>query len=176
MPVVLVAFTAARESNTTLLTWTTTSEINSDHFEIEWSPDAKTWQRIGEVACKNTGAAATHYTFTDLENRDGTVYYRLKILDDDNSFAYSRICSVQSMEAGFVAFPNPIEADSPFSLLTGRKEPDKITFFDLSGKTVLESTGVPGRDQLRRLLPGRYLVKVLFTDSTTASRVMIRRN
>ncbi|SEI38767.1 Por secretion system C-terminal sorting domain-containing protein [Dyadobacter sp. SG02] len=176
LPVVLTAFTAAREHNSTLLAWTTASEINSDHFEIEWSPDAKTWQKIGEVACNNTGSAMTNYSFIDLESCYGMAYYRLKMLDVDKSFAYSRICSVQSAKAGLLAFPNPIEADLPFSLLTGGKKPAKITFFDLAGKTVLESVNVPERAQLRKLLPGHYLLRVLFTDGTTANQLVIKRN
>jgi hypothetical protein len=176
MPVVLAAFTASRERNTTLLSWITTSEINSNHFEIEWSADAKSWLKIGEVDCENTESAETHYTFTDAENRYGIAYYRLKMVDNDDSFAYSRICSVQLGETGFVTFPNPIESDSPFSLLTGDKKPGKVTFFDLSGKMMLESTSVPEGEQLRTLLPGRYLVKVTFTDGTTASRLIIKRN
>ena len=43
LPVTLTAFTATQESNSNVLTWTTTNEINSDHFEIQWSPDAKSW-------------------------------------------------------------------------------------------------------------------------------------
>lgn len=176
LPVILASFNAAREGNITCLRWTTTSETNSDHFEIEWSPDAKSWLKIGEVDCKNIETGTTHYTFTDLANRYGTTYYRLKIVDTDKSFAYSRICSVQSAEAGLVAFPNPIEANAPFSLLTGNKKHEKITFFDLSGKSVLESVKVPDREQLRKLLPGRYVVKVLFTDGTTASQLVVKRN
>lgn len=176
MPVILAAFTASRERNTTLLTWTTTSEINSDHFEIEWSSDTKVWSKIGEVDCKNAESAATHYAFTDTENRYGTTYYRLKMIDKDSSFAYSRICSVISGGTDVVIFPNPIESNLPFSLLAGTKEPDKVTFFDLSGKIVLESASVSRREQLRKLLPGRYLIKVLFTDGTTASQLVIKHN
>jgi hypothetical protein len=175
LPVTLSAFAAMRESNSNVLTWTTTSEINSDHFEIQWSSDAKSWQKVGEVDCQKTEASVLHYVFTDPEIRAGTSYYRLKMVDADNSFAYSRICTIESERSRIVVFPNPLEAGKPLTFLTANKTIGKLTFFDLSGKIVLESTGTPTTANLQTLPAGRYLIKAVFTDDTTASQLIIKR-
>jgi hypothetical protein len=175
LPVTLAAFTAAREGDMTRLHWTTTSEINSNHFEIERSADAKVWQKIAAVDCESTDMAVKHYTFNDLSRLTGIVYYRLKMVDNDGSFAYSRICAVHLDENNMIAFPNPFGSDRPLTLLTGTKTTEKLTFYDPSGKVVLETTGVPATAQLRGLRAGQYLIKAQFTDGTSATRIVIKR-
>lgn len=87
LPVTLTAFTASREGAITCLRWTTTSEIDSDHFEIERSANAKTWLKIGDVDCKKAKEVITHYSFNDSVTLPGIAYYRLKMVDDDGTFA-----------------------------------------------------------------------------------------
>jgi hypothetical protein len=72
-------------------------------------------------------------------------------------------------------FPNPLEAGKPLTFLTANKTIGKLTFFDLSGKIVLESTGTPTTANLQTLPAGRYLIKAVFTDDTTASQLIIKR-
>lgn len=71
LPVTLAEFNVKHEGAANLLEWTTASEMNSDHFEIEWSANAKNWTKIGEVAGVDAGIATTHYTFSDHISHPG---------------------------------------------------------------------------------------------------------
>lgn len=175
LPVTLAAFTAAREGDVTSLHWTTTTEINSSRFKIERSADAKVWQKIAAVDCESTDAVIKHYAFNDPASLSGTVYYRLKMVDHDGSFAYSRICTIHLDENNIIAFPNPFGADRSLTLLTGNKTIEKLTFYDPSGKVELETTGAPATAQLRGLRSGQYMIKAQFTDGTSATRIVIKR-
>ncbi|ACT96484.1 T9SS type A sorting domain-containing protein [Dyadobacter fermentans] len=174
LPVTLSEFNVKHEGAANLLEWTTASEMNSDHFEIEWSANAKNWTKIGEVAGVDAGIATTHYTFSDQINLPGITYYRLKMIDRDNTFTYSRVRWVESGETEIVAFPNPLTPDEPFSLKTENKEILRIAFFDFSGKVVLETDRLPVQMQLQQLTAGRYLMRAVFTDGTAASQVVIK--
>ena len=91
-PVEMLSFDARLIDNKkVLLNWETASEENVDGFEIERSNDAETWNKIGFVAANNIGS---RYDFWDNAPLDGVNYYRLKIIDEDDSFEYSSIKSV----------------------------------------------------------------------------------
>ncbi|WP_146202213.1 hypothetical protein [Dyadobacter jejuensis] len=108
LPVTLISFTATKvsggaERSTALLIWQTSSEVNSDRFDIERSQDGKKWSSIGNVAAGGDKSSNTNYSFIDKtptydRTRPGENLYRLKMIDKDGTFAYSRI---QSLDFGF---------------------------------------------------------------------------
>ena len=108
LPVTLAWFTAIRQENAALLAWSTTSEVNSEKFDIQRSTDGKNWQMIGSVAAENSGTALQSYRFVDDLPLVGHNLYRLKMIDLDGSFAYSRIQNVVFAELSvMMAYPNP---------------------------------------------------------------------
>ena len=108
LPVTLVAFEAVTEQNQIKLLWTTTREINNDRFNIEKSRDGKKFEKIGEVLASSDSVAEKHYQFTDTDPLSGNNYYRLKQLDHDGKFAYSKMVTVKFLEVDdFSIYPNP---------------------------------------------------------------------
>ncbi len=125
LPVRLVDFTARKQETGVQLSWKTTEEVNASHFDIERSADAKTWEKIGEVKAKAEGGNRMFesYTFTDqlwrhiitstnqliVASANHHIYYRLRQLDLDGSYEYSRLVSVMWEKDGQEAtlYPNP---------------------------------------------------------------------
>ena len=108
LPVTLAWFSAIKEESTSLLSWRTTSEVNSEKFDVHRSTDGKNWTVIGSVAAVNSGKALQSYKFTDALPSTGQNLYRLKMIDLDGSFAYSRIQNVVFAELSvMMAYPNP---------------------------------------------------------------------
>jgi hypothetical protein len=97
----LTEFQSKKVKNTALLTWITQSEVNFSHFILERSTDAKSFYEVAKVnASKRSGGSKYEYTDTP----DATTnYYRLKMVDTDGSFVYSRIVS-----EGFDATKTPL--------------------------------------------------------------------
>ncbi|WP_158281256.1 T9SS type A sorting domain-containing protein [Dyadobacter jejuensis] len=113
LPVRLVSFEATKQKNEpTFLEWTTAEEELSKEFQIERSSNATDWSTIGVVPTTNQGVSLAEYQYYDYENVGGTTYYRLKILDIDGSYAYSRIRSVTDGPSvnKLTLFPNPISS------------------------------------------------------------------
>ena len=95
VPVILVDFTAtARTNKTTLLQWKTTTEINSDYFVVERSSDGHNFSQIGAVNANGNSSLTISYQLTDNYPESGTNYYRLKMVDNDGTYEYSRVVSV----------------------------------------------------------------------------------
>lgn len=70
LPVTLISFTATKlsgdsEGSTALLNWQTSSETNSDHFDIERSLDGKKWMNIGSVTASGDKKSSSLYSFPD---------------------------------------------------------------------------------------------------------------
>ena len=98
LPVELVSFTAKKKDNKDVIAeWKTASEQNTSHFEIEVAKGNNDYQnrqfvKIGEVASPGNSNAERIYRFTDTEiGKTGVRYYRLKIVDRDNTFVYSPV-------------------------------------------------------------------------------------
>lgn len=113
LPVTLVGFSGELRENTAVLTWQTTSERNTSHFEVQRSSDAENWETIGKVHAKgeSTGLRTYHFTDFSVQSSQSLRYYRLKILDFDKSFSNSSIVSLRSdqIHGSFLAtlYPNP---------------------------------------------------------------------
>lgn len=94
LPVKLIAFTAKTHNGTNILNWQTASETNSDKFVIQRSADAKTFEDIAEIEATGESQSLIDYQYIDTAPLNGTNYYRLKQIDKDNSFTFSKIISV----------------------------------------------------------------------------------
>jgi hypothetical protein len=105
-PVTLISFQGKAEAGLADLSWMTAEEEAFSHFEIEASTDALAFAKVGEVVSKGSNNA---YGLTVPQSAE-LVYYRLKMVDHDGSFAYSKIIPVSLDEANspaFLVYPNP---------------------------------------------------------------------
>ncbi|REA62882.1 hypothetical protein DSL64_08155 [Dyadobacter luteus] len=108
LPVTLMSFSASKEVNSVQLKWQTSSETNSSHFEIQRSADAKNFTTIGRTETNASSLNAKNYTYNDTDLPSGTYYYRLKMVDLDQTSAYSRITNVKIISGDIVSvYPNP---------------------------------------------------------------------
>lgn len=88
LPVTLKSFTASLQNNKPLLQWITTNEINMSSYVVEKSSDAKNYTAVTTIAAKN-GVSENTYSYTDIAALNGTIWYRIKMVDNDGSFVYS---------------------------------------------------------------------------------------
>jgi uncharacterized repeat protein (TIGR03803 family) len=108
LPVELLSFNAEKKGGSVLLTWKTAQEQKSNRFEIERSADGISYHLIGTVAASGNTSTVTTYSLIDHQPFDGINYYRLKQVDIDGLFAYSKIVSADFGKSGkLTVFPNP---------------------------------------------------------------------
>ena len=111
IPVELLSFDAYILDNQNVkLKWTTASERNSDYFDIEKSTDGKTFHFIEKTKAAGYSNQKLEYNYTDIDDSDNKIlYYRLKQVDNDKQFQYSKTVSVvkNNKNTKWVVFPNP---------------------------------------------------------------------
>lgn len=173
MPVTLADFQAEAVEKQALLSWITTEETGFSHFDVERSVDGLTWEALGRVPSARSGSG--HYTFTDTAPWDGENFYRLKMTDLDDSYAYSRIRSVVFGETGRpVLYPNPVTVNDVLTVQTGRPEQvAALQLFDTGGSLVMQSAGL--QLDTGSLKPGLYIVQVTYSDGSITTHRIIKQ-
>lgn len=141
LPLTLTLLTAKKNNSANLLVWETKSEINTSHFEVERSLiNNNEFQKIGEVNA--LGSGAHNYTFEDkLFNQTGNYnYYRLKMVDKNGDFTYSKVVAVKNVLQSVVQvklYPNPATNYLRFEINDSSLLDTKIDIINALGKTVL---------------------------------------
>lgn len=141
-PVKMTSFTATLlNRNQALLNWATASEIDNDYFEIQRSFDGVRFESRGKVNGNGTTNASNNYQYNDVTNAAPVVYYRLKIVDFDGKYTFSKVIALKtngnlSVEK-FGVYPNPFVSNIKISLnsLTDNNATVRVLSFD--GKEIL---------------------------------------
>lgn len=111
LPLKLLSFTSATKTNQIELYWQTDTELNVSRFSIEHSNDGLTFDDIGKKNSLNLYNSINKYNFQDHNPSQGVNYYRLKIVDIDGKFVYSKILQVEYNSSfsliPLIVFPNP---------------------------------------------------------------------
>lgn len=109
LPVELTSFTGSATDCKITLKWSAASELNFNHYEIQRSDDGRSFTKIGSV--NSTGnAIAIDYNFIDTKANDEN-YYRLKMIDNDETFEYSTIINLDldcKKQQALKIYPNPL--------------------------------------------------------------------
>jgi hypothetical protein len=109
LPVRLVSFHAVKYGSSSILTWETATEENSDHFVIERSGNGLNWEGIGSLNAAGNSSSVATYRLTDHQPLRGVNYYRLKMVNKDGRFTVSetRWINFGDEKNTVGIFPNP---------------------------------------------------------------------
>jgi hypothetical protein len=171
IPVNLVNFMVQRTGKVNSISWSTSQEVNTSHFVIERSNDGRSFTEIGQVTANGNSNALLNYGFVDNNPIKGINYYRLRVVDRDNSAKYSAIRSVRNEGLADVSiFPNPVNDLLTVSIAADKAELGAITVTDMTGKIVLTRSIAVAQGDNRlpvntaALASGTYIIKVQLND------------
>ncbi len=171
IPVNLVKFEVQRNGRINQATWSTSQEVNTSHFVVERSNDGRNFTAIGQVTANGNSNALLTYSFTDNSPARGINYYRLRVVDTDNTGKYSQVRSVRNEGLADVAiFPNPVNDVMTVSITADKAERGEMTIADISGKIIYTRTlnVAQGDNKLpvnvSNMASGAYIIKVQLND------------
>ncbi len=138
LPVELTAFDGQPRDKDVLLNWTTGSELNSSHFNVERSTDGISFTPIGVVAAQGNTSTVSHYGFVDPHPAIGVNYYRLEQVDTDGNTKVSEVEAVvfRRLVSTGAPYPNPTMDRINLDMVVGADRDVLITTMDASGRTV----------------------------------------
>lgn len=181
VPVELMDFNAKVSNNDVMLTWTTATEENSSHFEIEKSTNGTNWTNISEVESHHNSSTVQNYSYEDIniETSSNIVYYRLKMVDLDDTYEYSDVVSITLNEKKTNAFqmnifPNPTTDYIIVEATLSTNLTHYIRINNVQGQTVLSKTIEDSKIQLdiSSLPKGYYYVNISNENSSETRQII----
>ncbi|GBD88474.1 hypothetical protein BMS3Abin03_02410 [bacterium BMS3Abin03] len=150
VPVELMYFKGEALDHQIKLSWSTATEKNNYGFEVHrLNNNNNTWQKIGFIPGQGTTAEQHKYSFVDETIKPGIYHYRLKQVDYNGIYEYSKIIGVEiavptkfSLEQNY---PNPFNpttkikfsiAKSPLLGGDGRGGLVTLKVYDILGSEV----------------------------------------
>jgi hypothetical protein len=140
LPVDLVQFLALKNGDGSVkLIWATSQEVNAGYFDIERSGDQSAWTKIGSVKAAGNTSTSTNYSYFDKLPVDGTGYYKLKMVDLDGKFKYSKTIAVTVVNDSrpLVVYNNPFSDMIRIKVNVSRAQNLVMTVSDMLGKTYI---------------------------------------
>ena len=176
LPVTLINFAAVKKEAASQLSWITSQEANSSHFEIERSTNGRHWKMIGSVNAVTNSSFKTAYQYLDLSPDAGENLYRLKMIDRDGTFAFSNISAVifDQELLKISIYPNPVSD----RLLLSLKSTGEI-----SGLVIYNSFGIAVRSlgsysangiSVSGLPKGVYVLTIKMVDGRSVQNKFIK--
>jgi hypothetical protein len=137
LPIKLISFDVFSQNNTAVISWSTSSEQNSNHFEIQKSTDGINFYTIGKVNAAGNSSSTIKYEFADLNTSKGLFYYRLKQIDLDGKLEFSNIKKINfSSISSIKIYPNPTNNNLNIIFSEMIIEKQNIRLYNLQGQLV----------------------------------------
>ncbi len=185
LPVTLIEFKALRTSSIVNITWTTATEHNSNCFHLEYSEDGNNFQLLGVIKSKGNSIENVKYYFADSTNlyqNTNIRYYRLKQIDEDGNYEYSKIIKSECTPIPSIK----ITMNNPFYnfiIITSNVRSNiLIEYYLYDLKSILISSNyylcTKGNNKIEiettQVPSGTYLIVLKTADTILARRVIIK--
>lgn len=168
-PVEMGQFNSENDGNEIKLNWLTYSETNTDMFVIERSGNGVEFEELGIVYANNLGDIKSHYEFIDNNPLIGDNYYRLKIIDLDLSFEYSKVIyDLIEKPLKISVYPNPIIMGESLNIIVD-EEIDELFITDLNGYIISKNKHIPNN-----IPPGCYILTTIIKGKILTNKIMVK--
>jgi hypothetical protein len=150
LPVELTQFSGRAVESVNQLDWTTASEINCDYFNVEASKDGESFITGGSVQGAGNSTVTNNYSFTDENPFPGTTYYRLKQMDFDGQYEYSKVIDVTNINY----------------------KTSSVDVYNPQGQLIMSVKEFRDNSSLKNLVPGIYLLHFHTSKGLLVKKIM----
>ena len=180
LPLNFIGINAKRKDNFSIVEWKTGEEYNVDHFEVE-RKDSRNPSFFVVATVPASNNITNNYQIEDHLPLDGTAFYRVRSVDRDGQYSYSKIAAVSDNGNGSMAVINNPARNTIFISVNGVPKGNYVyQLIDASGKIVqagqilLEGQSVLDIPVSIKATKGFYLVKVRNSVFEFSDKVIIQ--
>ncbi len=169
LPLTLIEFKGHSTEKSVTLSWKTTNENNTSKFIIERSLDAKHFETNAVIQANNRQGIQNYGSIDHNAPslKTAKVYYRIKLIDQDETFAYSRMIAVTLPQNETTSvYPNPTTDNAEISVDVDKPEAILLNLVDVKGALIkqYEHSLVPGNNRinvdLKGIHAGIYIIEI----------------
>jgi hypothetical protein len=144
LPVELSSFSAAIVNNTVNLSWTTETETMNFGFDVERKADNESeWMKVGFVEGHGNSNSPKEYSFNDKNLKSGAYSYRLKQIDTDGQYEYSKIVEVDISTPNEFSlgqnYPNPFNPSTKITFSVPVTSNVSLQIYNILGQKVMDA-------------------------------------
>lgn len=168
LPITLINFSGSETPSGNALSWKTLTEKNSSHFELEKAYNSNQFETLATIKAAGNSSSFRNYSYLDIKPLSGKNFYRLKMIDIDGSYQYSRVVLIDNKneQSGIRLLNNPTHSNGFASMIITNAERGhaEIIISNLSGQIVQSHkvNNISGTQQLvidsKRLSSGIYII------------------
>ncbi len=185
-PVSMSSFSVNKQGTNAMLSWTTVTEINTDHFEIERSFDGISFSKVGNKAAAGNSTDQLNYQFADPIGAlsASVIYYRIRTVDQDGKASYSNIVALRvgGIVKGFNVYPNPFVNDLRIELDAAKAGAVTIRISNAAGQMVYNRSSLVQKgnnvlviaSELSALQKGTYFIELISEDGKQSQKLIKR--
>ncbi|MBO9657838.1 MAG: T9SS type A sorting domain-containing protein [Chitinophagaceae bacterium] len=177
LPVTWLYVRGELKNDRSYIDWATANEQDADKFLVEHSTDGRQFATVGEVKATGNSSTTKQYQFIHASPAKGMNYYRLKQLDKNGSFTYSKALHLlyQPDRKELLITPNPA-TDQVYVISGTGRNLIKAELFDMSGKLVLSKQLNSGQQvyslDISSVLKGVYILKLYEEKGVASQRIL----
>lgn len=122
------------------INWQTASQTNNHYFIVQRSASGLVWEPIDSTYGELESSQLLSYQIIDPKPLLGTSYYRIKQVDNDGQFAYSKIVSSIISDFNYTqtsVYPNPTTGE--VKIIAQENDLQSIRLFNLIGQDLTSS-------------------------------------
>jgi hypothetical protein len=184
LPVELSSFAATVLVNGIKLTWRTETEVNNFGFDVERKSINGNWEKINFVNGSGNSNSPKDYSFVDQNLKNGKFLYRLKQIDSDGQYAYSKIVEImfnKSLDYTLNQnYPNPFNPNTTINFTLPQSGNVKLIVYNLLGqqiKTLINEFKESGSHSINfdasQLTSGIYIYKLEASNFTQTRKMTL---
>ncbi len=172
LPVKLISFSAVLKNKSAYLTWSTENEFNNKYFDVERSEDGINFKKIASVNGNGTTSLTQYYQYKDYVNTTASIiYYRLKIVDLNEKFTYSKIVPLKLMgtlTGQILVYPNPFIDNLKMSINISQDGNAQYRLLSFDGKEIFtrktfvqKGLNIIMANDLGNISSGNYILEIV---------------
>lgn len=140
LPIDLTSFNATPQDDRVVLDWTYENAVDFDKFVVEHSADGKVWAEVATIPLLESASRSAGQNIQTIHYDPvrGVNYYRLKLVDIDGTYKYSKIVAA-NLSGSVTSDIHPVNTvvTQQIQLLnTGVKGDVTVRFTDMQGRVI----------------------------------------
>ncbi|MBY0478158.1 MAG: T9SS type A sorting domain-containing protein [Chitinophagaceae bacterium] len=183
LPVTSLEIFGKQNGNENLINWSTLSEAGTAYFSIEASMNGTDFTETGKVNAAGNSSNLRSYSFVHRNINNQSYSYRIKQVDENGSFVYSKVIRLTATALHPAAlFPNPVKHKTTISFSLKQTSLMTVMISNTQGQAVykwkqLYSKGDHKTELDLSLLPaGSYTLQLKDDTGSVQSMRFIKTN
>lgn len=173
LPLTLLQFSGISKNCKAVLSWETAAEINTDYFSIEESIDGVSFSQVAMLKASGELSQIKAYEIWIVQP-SAEAFYRLKMVDRDGKYAYSKTIKIFTNCMSITVQPNPTAG---LIKIGGTQKGDIINVYNMEGRLILRKSSNPIYQavELGNYENGNYIITVIRKDRLVFSDKVVKK-